>query len=98
MQKLRIGSYSFRSFYGSSEPGTPPHHDSIPSNPLHFGSCKINPCQVRISLKLNVPAVMPSEPFSLMIRSPSNAIHAVRRLTAPKHPPPREAFQPQRET
>jgi hypothetical protein len=24
----------FRSFYGSSEPGTPPHHDSIPSNPL----------------------------------------------------------------
>src|ERR1019366_1772494 len=32
--KLRIGSYSFRSFYGSSEPGTPPHHDSIPSNPL----------------------------------------------------------------
>ena len=28
----------FRSFYGSSEPGTPPHPDSIPSNPLrpHF--------------------------------------------------------------
>jgi ATP-dependent Clp protease adaptor protein ClpS len=24
----------FRSFYGSSEPGTPFHHDSIPSNPL----------------------------------------------------------------
>jgi len=24
----------FRSFYGSSEPGTPPHHDSIPSNPV----------------------------------------------------------------
>jgi hypothetical protein len=24
----------FRSFYGSSEPGTPPHHDPIPSNPL----------------------------------------------------------------
>src|SRR5262245_55120704 len=32
--KLRVGSYVFRSFYGSSEPGTPPHHDSIPSNPL----------------------------------------------------------------
>src|SRR5258708_7324050 len=24
----------FRSFYGSSDPGTPPHRDSIPSNPL----------------------------------------------------------------
>src|SRR5438067_741162 len=24
----------FRSFYGSSEPGTPLHHDSFPSNPL----------------------------------------------------------------
>src|ERR1700722_6572315 len=23
----------FRSFYGSSETGTPPHHDTIPSNP-----------------------------------------------------------------
>src|SRR5580704_6358920 len=29
----------FRSFYGSSEPGTPPHHDSIPSNPLRPHPC-----------------------------------------------------------
>jgi hypothetical protein len=31
---LLLAVLVFRSFYGSSEPGTPPHRDSIPSNPL----------------------------------------------------------------
>jgi hypothetical protein len=34
----------FRSFYGSSEPGTPSHLDSIPSNPLRPPSISIIPC------------------------------------------------------
>ncbi len=55
----------FRSFYGSSEPGTPPHRDSIPSNPLrpHSGETGGRSGDQRLRFQLEFSIVPPGRSF-----------------------------------
>jgi hypothetical protein len=50
----------FRSFYGSSEPGTPPHRDSIPSKPVRpllQGHSDCNTVQRSMAVGSNRPEI-----------------------------------------